>query len=552
MEPRPSDPIPLRPVTHRPSSERPRRFGSASLDREGAVIACDPVWEREVGVPAGARLDAAVSAADMPYLLDLLECVDEGLSVAVRTGHRDSDAALLLHLEGVYRAGAWHVIGMPTLLPRHTDTATAGAIGAGCDALTGLLDRSAFEAELAEAVDRCERGDSAALLLLDLDGFKRVNDLYGHGIGDQLLQAVGTRIGGALRAGDRAARVGGDEFAVLLRRATQLDARIAAERVRSAVQRARATDLELMAGVASSIGLVLLRPGDAITVDEALMRADLALYDAKSTQRGGVSEYPTGDIEAAVRMRVRMSWGQRLHRALEQDRLVLHAQPMIDLHGGALAGYDLVPHLHDGDEPIHVDGFLEHAVRAGMVERVDEWLLRRVVEVATETEERWPGVPVAVGVSAAALRDRSLAARFHHDLTRAGIDPQRIVLQVRDSGAVADLPLVRESALGLRRLGVGLALDGFGTRGGSLDALRALPFTQLRLAPAFSTASGSGAFDDTVVAYAVDVGAEFALDVIATGVETPADVERVRALGVHVGEGGLFGVPRPLAELLAA
>ena len=530
----------LRPERRQPPAIRHRRFGSASLARDGAVLACDEVWEREVGVPVGAYIDAAICAADASYLLKMLGQIDDGLSVAVRTGHRDSDVAVLLHLEGAFSNDQWQVIGMPTFQPRHTDVALAGGDGGTGDPLTGLLDRRAFEQALADTLQRCALGDSAALLLMDLDGFKHVNDTYGHAVGDRLLQAVGARVDDALRDGDVAARLGGDEFAVIIRRATQLDARIAAERMLSAVQRARASDLELMAGVETSIGLALLRAGEFLSPDEALIRADIALYQAKGESRGGVAEYPCGDTEAAVRMRTRMSWGQRLHRALERDQLILHAQPIVELHDGAIVGCELVPHLKDGDQPLVLTAFLEHALRAGLVERIDQMLLRRVVEVAALTD-----LPLCIGVSGAVLIDRSLPARLHNDLTRLGVDPTRITLQLRDDAATADSRLAHESAHGLRRLGVGLALDAFGTATGSLAALRALPFSRLRLAPIFATAGGS-AFDDTVVGYAVELGIEFGLDVVATGVETPADVQRLRELGVAHGQGGLFGEPLPL------
>lgn len=550
LDDRLEQPIPLRAERQQPPAHRNRRFGTASLDRRGVVTACDEIWEREVGVPVGAGVGTAVCAADAPYLLTLLARTDDSLSVAVRTGHRDSDVTVLLHLEGAYRNGAWHVIGMPTFLPRHTEAdALAGAAGTR-DALTGLLDRVAFEAALADTLRRCTQGDSAALLLIDLDGFKRFNDLYGHSMGDQLLKAVGARIGEALRDGDSAARFGGDEFAVIVRRATQLDARIAAERVLSAVRCARASDLELMAGVHASIGMVMLRPGDDLVGDEAMTRADLALYEAKATGRGGVAEYPSGDAEAAVRMRIRMTWGQRLHRAIEQDRLELHAQPIVDLHSGALTACELVLFLHDGDELVHVDAFHDHAVRAGLIDRVDQWLLRRVVEVAADAALPLAEVPLGVGVTSAVLDDRSLTARLHNHLSAAGVDGRRIVLQLRDSTS-AQLPLARETALGLRRLGLGLALDGFGGRVGSLMALRELPFTQLRLDPILSSADGTSALDDTVVTYAVAVGTEFGLEVVATGVETPADAVRVRDLGVGFGEGGLFGGPQPLTAGLS-
>ncbi len=540
------EPIRLRPGSAHPPSQRARRFGSASLDRSGRVLGCDETWEREIGAPVGTHIDAAVSAADVPYLRSLLARTDDGLSVAVRTGHRDSDVSLLLHLEGSFRNGAWHVIGMPTFLPRHTDGESASGAADFRDPLTGLLDRDGFDGALGETLRRCTLGDGAALLLIDLDQFERFNDAHGHGLGDQLLKAVGMRIDDALREGDCAARFGGDEFAVILRRVTQLDARIAAERILSAVRSARAAGTTLMAGVQASIGMVLLRPGDDVDVDEAMTRADLALYAAKANGRSGVVEYPTGDPDSAARLRVRMSWGQRLHRAIERNRLELRAQPIVDLDTGDLAGCDLVLHLHDGDELLRIDAFRAHAVRAGLSERLDHWLLHRLVEEATDGSLPIGSVPIGVHVSGSVLEDRSLAARLQDDLQRHGVDPARIVVSISDANG-AELERTRASAMGLRQLGVGLALDGFGGRSASLADLRDLPFTQVRLDSGFGSARDAGAFDDTMVAFAVAVGREFGLDVVATGIATPGDVQRLRALGIGLGSGELFGDLRQLS-----
>ncbi len=158
--------------------------------------------------------------------------------------------------------------------------------------------------------------------------------------------------------------------------------------------------------------------------------------------------------------------------------------------------------------------------------------------------------PLGIGVTGGVLEDRSLTARLQNDLTQAAVDPRRIVLQVRETAGV-NLARARASAVGLRRLGVGIALDGFGGRDGALADLRELPFTQLRVDPSFTDATHAGALDDTVLAYAVTVGREFDRAVVATGIETPADAQRARAFGVGWGEGGLFGSPQPLTAQLA-
>lgn len=523
------------------------RFGSALIDASGRVLETDGVWDRSIGIAIGQRVHDAVLPEDLPELERALADTDERLAAVVRTGSQGGALVSLLLLEGVHRDGVWYTIGMRSFQPR----AAIDGVAAACDPITGLLDRAGFTLSLESALARCAQGDTAALLLLDLDGFKSVNDTYGHAVGDRLLATIGEAVRSVLREGDDAGRFGGDEFAVVLRRTTQIAARAAAERILSAVSRARPSDLGMLAATHASAGLVVLRPGDGISAEEALTRADLALYEAKSDARSRVVEYPAADPEAATRMRVRLSWGQRLHRALEGDRFELHAQPVIDLRTGALAGYELLLHLHDGDEPIPADGFMEQALRAGLAERLDQWLLVRATEVAVRFRNALHGAPVAISVSGHVLADRSLAARLQNEFTRSGVEPGRIILEVRDGGAVEDRALAIDTAQALRRLGVGLALDEFGTSRGTLELLRELPFSRIKVDPPFTGAATANAFDDAVIRYAAELGSQFGIDVVGAGLESPMDVDRARELGVALGQGGLFGAPLPLADALA-
>ena len=469
----------------RPAGTAPAgRIGTALLDADGTVLDCDAIWRTSTGAGQGDRL--AVPEADRAALDAALATPDERFAIVVRTGRIGGALVAHLLLEGVHRDGVWYVIGVVTY--------QAAAVR---DPLTGLLDRGGFDAALASALDRVARGDAASLLLLDLDGFKRVNDNGGHSAGDRLLREAGMAIAAVVRDGDAAARFGGDEFAVVLRRTAPREARVAAERI-----------LRALDGVnGASAGLAHLRPGEPIAAEEAVSRADLALYAAKGSERGGLVEYPS-DVDAAVRLRTRLAWGRRLHRALEDDAFALYAEPIVDLRTGVVEGVELQLHLHDGDEYVPRGVYREHALRNGLAERIDRWVLEHAV--APERGD------VVIRISSAGL---------------GAVDPGRLVL------AVDRMPEDAEALLGR---GVRFALDGLG----ALELLRELPCAQIRLASDL----GDGAVDTALIRQAVALGDELGIDVAAGGVETAADAARLRALGVRLGQGPLFGGPHPLSR----
>ncbi len=534
-----------------------RRLAAASGDalwvtalEDGRVVHADPAWERLAGDPAThapgwagwahprdrerVRAELAEWLADgAPGRLrvtfsalgadgDERRIVAEG--VAVHDG--DGDVAYL-------RGMAMDVTDLAGLEPP-----------ADVDPLTGLLDRRGLERALDDTLEHCRRGDAGALLLIDLDGFKAVNDAHGHGIGDELLAAVGDGLRGAVRDGDVAARLGGDEFAVVLRRSTPTEARAAAERLLSAVRRARPVSIDVPASVDGSAGLAPIEPGEVLTAAEALHRADLALYDAKAAGRGATTAYPALDQQAERRLRDRRSAGQRLFRALRDDALELVVRPVVDLHDGSLAAWDLAPRF-DGASP--GTRLVEDARRAGLTAHLDQWQLRRLVEEAARDAR----APLAVVVDCSALDDPALAIRLESDLLRAGADPRRLVVGVACAAGAAPTARAEETARALQRLGVGLMLDGFGAAPGSLALLRALPVSAIRIASDLACARTANAFDDSIVGYAADLARAFGLGVVADGIASQADLERLRSLGVQAGLGPHLGGPLPLDTALA-
>ena len=539
-----------RAYRHRRSASAPGDALWVTALADGRVVHANPAWERLAGDPAerasgwagwaqgGDRARVEAEFADW-----LADGAPGRLRVAFAVRDADRDERLVV-AEGVAVLDA----GGEIAFVRGTAMDLTDLAGleppAGVDPLTGLLDRRALERALEDVLDRCRQGDAGALVLIDLDGFKAVNDAHGHGIGDELLASVGGGLRQAVRDGDVAARLGGDEFAVVLRRSTPTEARAAAERLLSAVRRARPVSIDAPTGIDGSAGLASIEPGEALTVAEALHRADLALYDAKAAGRGATVVYPARDREAELRLRERRSTGQRLYRALRGDALDLVARPVIDLHDGSLAAWDLTPRM-DGAAP---DSRLaDDARRAGLVAHLDQWQLRRLVEEAALDAQ----TPLTVVVDCSALDDPGLATRLETDMVRAGADAHRLVVGVACPSGSSPTRGAVETARALRRLGVELLLDGFGASPGSLVLLRALPVSVIRIAGEVACARTANAFDDSLVGYATDLAREFGLGVVADGIASRADLERARSLGVQAGLGPHLGGPVPLDTALA-
>src|SRR4051794_7996730 len=393
------------------------------------------------------------------------------------------------------------------------------------DGLTGLVNRRRFE--------ECIDGDGA-VVLLGLDRFKYVNDAHGHTAGDDVLRAVAGALRFAARPGDVVARIGGDEFAVLLDGASLEDAaRIADELVR-AVAECRSSQ-----GFAVGASAGVVRLGDA---ERPLLAADLAMHAAKEAGGNRVHVTHGGDSRVAG-MQARAARADQVRRALAEDRFTLYWQPIVSLAGGEAARYELLLRMIGSDGAIVLPGaFIEVAERFGLIGELDRWVIRRAIRLLAERED----VQLEVNVSGCSLTDAELPSFVERELSGTGVDPGRLIFEITETSAIADMEQAREFAERLTRLGCRFALDDFGAGFSSFHYLKYLPLDYLKIDGDFVRKLASSPTDRLVVKAMVDIARGMGMKTIAEFVEDAETVELLRELGVDYSQGYHHGRPVPV------
>jgi diguanylate cyclase (GGDEF)-like protein len=416
------------------------------------------------------------------------------------------------------------------------------------DALTGLPNRLLLRDELQQAIARCRRrGENLAVLFFDLDRFKAINDTLGHGVGDQLLRQVAERLAARRRAGDLLARVGGDEFLLViegLRRPEDV-ARVAENMLAALHAPFEVEGRELHAGASAGISLF---PADGTDLETLVKHADVALYRAKEL---GGNSYRIYTPELNLLALERLELETELRHALDRRQLELRYQPQVQLATGAVASVEALLRWRSADGQLRTPAeFLSVAEEAGLLGRFDQWALQQ----ACAQSLRWQTgaglqLRVAVNVAPQQLRQAGFPALVAGYLAETGLAADRLELELTE-GAVMRSP---EVALGvlreLRDAGVSIAIDDFGVGYSSLNLLRRLPATALKIDGSFVAHCDSDARDDAVIASIVTLARSLGLAVIAEGVERPSQLERLQHHGCDRVQGYLFARPGTAAEV---
>ena len=409
------------------------------------------------------------------------------------------------------------------------------------DALTGLPNRSLFAERVAQALSGGAE-TAPAVLFLDLDDFKLINDSLGHHAGDELLVAVAQRVRGAVRAGDVPARLGGDEFAVLAQDGRAGEAEQIAERLVRALEAPFTIDGREMS-VHASVGIALGRPG-ATTVDELLRNADVAMYSAK---HGGKRRFTAYEPKMHARIRHRQELVTALERAVERDEIGVHYQPIVNLETGAMVAVEA---LARWDRPLHglicPDAFIPLADEIGLMVGIGRSVLRQACGQARSWQAAFTGhedLRVNVNLSPSELSDPTLVADVERILKDSGLAPDRLVLEITESGVMHNPDEALATMATLRELGVSLALDDFGTGHSSLAHLREFPIDSLKIAREFVSGLPDGHVDNVFVDAIVRLASSLGLDVVAEGVESERQASLVRQFGCTFGQGYHFGAP---------
>ncbi len=413
------------------------------------------------------------------------------------------------------------------------------------DALTDLPNRRRLYEELQAMLAKpgCS-GSGTVLLLLDLDRFKLVNDVYGHPAGDQLLQLVAARLSAVARTGDLVARLGADEFALV----APLDLpgqpgphNEAAAQIARRIVTALEAPFKLSDGtivqVGVSIGLALARL-EGESADALVRRADVALYRAKADGRDRFCFFePCMDTH----IQARASLESELRQAIASDAIIPHFQPLVEMETERLIGFEMLarwPHPTRG--MVSPAEFIPIAEEIGLIGPMTAQLLRSACSVAMT----WPPhIVLACNVSPLQLRDRGLPMMVRAALDQSGLPPGRLELEITESALVGDLDLARTLLDELKTLGVRLALDDFGTGYSSLRHLKMLPFDKIKIDAGFVGAMVSNLESRKIVAAVVGLGQSLGLITVAEGVEEPETAALLRDLGCDIGQGWLFGRP---------
>jgi len=412
------------------------------------------------------------------------------------------------------------------------------------DALTNLPNRTLFREELEQALRLVKRSDQLAVLCLDLDHFKEINDSLGHPIGDALLMEVGRRLGECVTDHDTVARLGGDEFAVVQfckdcdPSAVPLLASHIVERISEPYT---IGGHQLVIGV--SIG-ISLAPEDGKNPDELLKKADLALYRAKADGRGTYRFFETGmDARAQARRLLELD----LRAALPRKEFEVYYQPIRDIAGDKVVAFEaLVRWNHPLRGMISPVSFIPLAEETGLIIPLGEWVLRQACTDAT----RWPEeVCVAVNLSPVQFKNPNLVSSVKSALQQSGLAPHRLELEITESvllqNSAATLAVLHE----LRAFGVRISLDDFGTGYSSLSYLRSFPFDKIKIDRSFVTELATREDSMAIVRAVTGLGKSLGIVTTAEGVETDAQFELLRREGCTQAQGYLFSKPRPVAEV---
>jgi diguanylate cyclase (GGDEF)-like protein len=414
------------------------------------------------------------------------------------------------------------------------------------DSVTGLPNRAAFLERLDLAVARARRGAGPfAVLYLDLDQFKDVNDTLGHAVGDALLQAVGDRLKSCVRETDLVARFGGDEFAVLQDEMTDV---ASAEHLATKIGEAIAAPY-LIGGnqvhTTVSIGVVPYTD-DVGDVESMMMKADLALYRAKDAGR---NQFRFHDAELDRQVHERVQIGNDLHRAIERDEFELYYQPQVDLVSGRTVGLEaLIRWNHPTRGPLMPSTFIPIAESNGSILPIGEWAVERASRQFRLWRDQGIAPPViAVNISAAQFKVTGDLDRIVTEgLARYDLAANQLELELTESVLMETTQKHREAFERLRRIGVRLAIDDFGTGYSSLDYLRSFHVSRLKIDRRFIHDMTINPDDATIVRATISLGRELGIEVLAEGIETAEQQAFLISAGCKVAQGNYFGEPMPV------
>jgi diguanylate cyclase (GGDEF)-like protein/PAS domain S-box-containing protein len=526
--------------------ERMRDLANASVEGllvcDGeAIVSVNTSFAELTGMSAaslaGSRLERLFP--DQLARIELLSGSDKTVETQLRHLNGSMSPVELIQRPIVYAGRPHQVIAVRDLKPRK-DAEQHIYFLAHHDALTSLPNRSHFNARIDQEIAALSKGKSLAVLCLDLDKFKEVNDLFGHTTGDNVLQMVAARVTAVLGERQMMARLGGDEFAVLM---PDVANPAAASRLAETILEAlRASDDAAETHIATSIGIALC-PDDAADRHSLLTHADTALYRAKSEGR---NTYRFFEAKMGVEVRERRLLEHDLRHAIARDELRLVYQPQKVVESEAISGFEaLLRWKHPTRGEISPAVFIPIAEETGAILQIGDWVLRTACREAAS----WPQpLKIAVNVSAAQLYNASFVGELHQILLETGLPPRRLEIEITETALVRDFDRALRMLRQIKALGVAIAMDDFGTGYSSLSNLRAFPFDRIKIDGSFIKSVNSNDQAATIVRAVLGLGRGLGLPVIAEGVETGAELKFLRDENCTEVQGYLLGRPAAIGS----
>ncbi len=525
--------------------------GILTVDEFGRIETCNPAAEQVFGYPAAqvigrllGDLVPSLAADPTPVAFGHLLQQQRLLGFAHETlGRRRDESSFPIEVAIVemWRDQQHRFVVSARDITERQQAAAALEHQALHDALTGLPNRTLLHDRLQQQTLQAQReGTSVALLVMDLDRFKEVNDTLGHYYGDLLLRELGQRLQNTLRSVDTVARLGGDEFAVLLPRASAEDAAQTAQRLIVAVEKAFNVGGHPVE-VGASVGIAIC-PDNGTDPGVLLRRADVAMYVAKRNQLGVSTYSPDQDQHSPDRLALMAE----LRAAIEEDQLELHYQPKVDFATGTVSGAEaLVRWRHPQRGLVPPDEFIPLAEQSGQVKALSRWVLDHALRQARQWSSSGLSLGVAVNLSMRDLHDPALPDTVASLLARWQVDPATLTVEITESTLMADPVQALEIVRRLSRMGVHIAIDDFGTGYSSLAYLKRLPVDELKVDRAFVRHIASDSHDAAIVRSTIGLAHDLGLSVVAEGIEDQDSWNVLHTLGCDRAQG--YFVSRPLA-----
>jgi diguanylate cyclase (GGDEF)-like protein len=414
------------------------------------------------------------------------------------------------------------------------------------DSLTGLYNRRRFVEELKkDIVGVMRHGHGSALLFIDLDQFKYVNDACGHPAGDRLIRKVADELRRSVRRDDVVARFGGDEFVILVRRADAASARSTAQSILSNMRRMAHIENEQIFHVHCSIGVTMLS-GSNLHYDDLINQADIACREAKSAGRNRMHFYEESR-DANLSRSADMGWMNRLRKAIDEDGFELRFQPINDIDSGQTTHHEVLIRLRGDDgKLISPDAFLPSAARFGLMTEIDFWMIRHAAQAYAEFSEPNRVLKLSINLSANAFENDDLTDFVEKTFKENGVLPTDIILEITESLAVRRPAHVERQISVLRELGCQFALDDFGTGYSSFSYLQKLKFDYIKIDGSFVQDLMNNPVDQKMIKLIAEIGKEAGMRTIAEYVQNARSLERLGELGVDMAQGYFVGRPTRL------